>query len=257
MSESGVRKGLGWRPDVPDIRDFRYGQRGVIKKQKSIPRSYDLRHLCPPVYDQGQLGACTAFAIGSLYQFLQRKQGQEDYRMSELFIYYNERDYEGTVDSDSGAMIRTGMKVVNKLGAAANVEWPYEIKKFRNRPFEDAYGNALNHQSITYESIPRDVTVLKQLIYQGFPFVFGFAVYESFYDSEVANSGLMRMPQQDETMLGGHAVMGVGYDDDKQMFVIRNSWSEEWGDFGYFYMPYAYIMEPRLSMDFWTMRTVE
>ena len=131
------------------------------------------------------------------------------------------------------------------------------IAKFRDKPPQAAYDEGLKNQVLLYRRITRDLTQMKACLATGFPFVFGFTVYQSFESQDVAQTGVMPMPGHDEQMLGGHAVLAVGYDDDQQRFIVRNSWGPGWGMQGYFTMPYAYLTQPNLSDDFWTIRLVE
>ncbi len=128
-------QGYGWRPDMPDGRDLRYAAPPAALEE--LPDKVDLRQQCPPIYDQGQLGSCTANAIGGALEFDQIKQGQASpFTPSRLFIYYNEREIEGSVDSDDGAEIRDGVKSVANQGACKEATWPYDIDKFRDKPSE-------------------------------------------------------------------------------------------------------------------------
>lgn len=245
----------GWTPDLPDIRDHLYAAPGPLLRK--LPPRIDLRPGCPPVYDQGQLGSCTANAIGAALQFDQKKQAEADTVPSRLFIYYAERELEGTVGTDSGAQIRDGIKCVNKLGAPPEGDWPYDITKFTDRPPDAAYKDALQHQALEYQRIGHSLALMKGCLADGYPFVFGFTVYESFESDQVAKTGQAPLPQQGEKVLGGHAVLAVGYDDSTQTFIVRNSWGDGWGMAGYFTLPYAYLTERGLSSDFWTIRRVE
>jgi C1A family cysteine protease len=248
--------GYGWNRDLPDGRDFMYA--APLEVLAKLPPKVDLSGDCPGVYDQGQLGSCTANAIGAALEFDQMKQGQKaPFTPSRLFIYYNERKIEGTVDSDSGAMIRDGVKSVNKQGAPPEDEWPYDIDKFRDTPPKPAYSEGLKHQAIRYARLTQTLSQLKGCLASGFPFVFGFVVYESFESPGVAKSGEVDMPRANEGQMGGHAVLAVGYDEDTQRFLIRNSWGDGWGKKGYFTMPYPYLLQATLSSDFWTIRSVE
>jgi C1A family cysteine protease len=248
--------GYGWNRDLPDGRDFMYGAPAEVVTK--LPESVDLRPGCPPVYDQGQLGSCTANAIGGALEFAQIKEKQANpFTPSRLFIYYNERVIEHTVDSDSGAQIRDGVKSVHKLGAPPETDWPYDIAAFSNKPPEQAYTDAKNYQAILYQRVTPTLGQLKGCLASGFPFVFGFTVYESFESQEVANTGQVAMPQTGEKQLGGHAVLAVGYQDSSQTFVVRNSWGPDWGIKGYFTMPYPYLLQGTLASDFWTIRAVE
>jgi C1A family cysteine protease len=246
---------FGWIPDLPDQRDLLYAAPPAALG--ALPSQVDLRPNCPPVYDQGELGSCTANAIGAAFQFEQMKQGQAGFVPSRLFIYYNERVLEGTVDTDGGAMIRDGMKTVNHEGAPPETDWPYTIAKFRTRPTKKAYTHGLKNQVLIYRRVVRDLNQMKACLATGFPFVFGFSVYTSFEGAEVARTGELPMPQASENLLGGHAVLAVGYDDPTNRFIVRNSWGEGWGMKGYFTMPYAYLTQRNLSSDFWTIRLVE
>ena len=110
------------------------------------------------------------------------------------------------------------------------------------------------HISVEYNRLTQDLHDFKSCLQEGFPFVFGFVVYPSFETQEVAESGKMIMPDKSESPLGGHAVLAVGYNDEEKVFIIRNSWGIEWGDKGYFYMPYDYILDDDLCSDFWTVK---
>jgi C1A family cysteine protease len=248
-------KGYGWTPDLPDGRDLLYA--APPRPLTELPPKVDLTDQCPDVYDQGQLGSCTANAIGAALEFDQIKQSQEPFTPSRLFVYYNEREIEGTVDSDSGAQIRDGVKSVSKQGACKETTWAYDIDKFRDQPPKDAYTEAEEHQAIRYLRLTQALSQLKGCLAEGFPFVFGFAVYESFEGAEVAKSGHAGMPGAGEQQLGGHAVLAVGYDEDSQWFIVRNSWGPDWGMKGYFTLPYPYLLQGSLSSDFWTIRSVE
>ena len=224
----------------------------------SLPSSVDLSAQpdMPPVYDQGQLGSCTANAIAAAVDFQNHRQDQKWLTPSRLWIYYQERVIEGTVSQDSGAQIRDGMKAVAKLGVCPETDWPYDISKFTNTPSDQCYREALQHRVTRYQRIPRVLNQFKGCLAHGFTFVFGFRVYESFESDEVGRTGVVPMPATGEQALGGHAVLAVGYDDEQQRFIVRNSWGEGWGMGGYFTLPYAYLMDRGLASDFWTVLQV-
>lgn len=247
---------FGWKPDVKDSRDLKFKLTSMAGLAK-LPPAIDLRAGCPGVYDQGDLGSCTANAIGAAHQFDQMKQpGGTTFIPSRLFIYYNERAIMGTVNSDSGAMIRDGMKSINQKGVCPELQWPYDVRRFKVKPPIDCYVEALKHQSIEYLRVSETLDQIKAAIAQGFPVVFGFTVFESFVTAAVAKTGLMPVPARREKKMGGHAVLAVGYDDARQVLIVRNSWGAGWGDKGNFYMPYA-IITGGMARDFWTLKRIE
>lgn len=241
----------GWCPDLPDARDFAYSA-----PKKLVPETVSLKRRCPAVYDQLELGACTANAIGASFEYDLHVQGLKDFRPSRLQIYYDEREMEGTIKSDAGAFIRDGIKVVAKKGVCPESLWPYNVKKFAVKPPKQVYEAALKHKAIQYERVSRTIGQLCGCLADGRPFVFGFSVYDSFESDKVAKSGILNIPGPDERLLGGHAVMAVGYSMKTARFVVRNSWGAGWGQKGYFTMPFDYLLNSSLSDDFWTIRTV-
>lgn len=246
----------GWQPDLPDQRDFTYATPQLILK--ALPTKVDMRKNCPPVYNQAELGSCTANAIGAAFQFeLLKQDAKNDFIPSRLFIYYNERVIEHSVNSDSGAQIRDGIKTVHHQGVCPETIWSYDINKFTKKPAATCYSIAKNHQVITYQRVPRTLNQFKGCLANGFPFVFGFTVYDSFEGTTIAKTGKVNMPKPTETVVGGHAVMAVGYNDTTKRFIIRNSWGENWGLKGYFTLPYEYLLDANLSDDFWTIHLVE
>ena len=251
---------LGWIPDVPDHRDHLFS--APLGSVKALPKSVDLRSHGPKeIYDQGQLGSCTANAIAAAIEFdLLKQKAKAVFTPSRLFIYYNERVMEHSVASDAGAQIRDGVKSVAKLGAPPESLWPYSDKNpgaFQEKPGEKVYAEASKHTITSYQRVVRTLGQLKGCLAAGYPFVFGFSVYESFESEEVAKTGDAGLPDAGESLLGGHAVMAVGYDDKTHRFLVRNSWGAAWGKGGHFTLPYAYLLDPALAQDFWTVRTVQ
>ena len=243
----------GWKRDIPDHRDLYVS----FESPKQGNDVVDLREKCPPIYDQGKLGSCTANAIAFAYQFDELKQNeQNDFVPSRLFIYYNEREMEGTTNYDSGAAIRDGIKSINKQGVCTEDMWEYDISKFTEKPDQNCYEYALGHHSLKYQKVNQTLDSIKGALNSGFPIVFGFTVYESFESSETAQSGMVSMPKSDEKVLGGHAVAIVGYNEELMRFIVRNSWSESWGDNGYCYFPYDYITNVNLCSDFWIVQKI-
>lgn len=249
--KKSVKRNYGWVPDLPDQRDYLFS--AVLRVPAVLPKSVDLRPLCSAVEDQCQLGSCTANALAGALEYLERKDGVVFEDFSRLFIYYNERAIEHTIKSDSGAMIRDGIKTLAKQGVCSEKSWPYRVSKFDIKPGAACYKQALKHKITSYDRI-LTLYEMRACLAEGFPFVFGFTVYESFESQKVAKTGIVPMPKMGERQLGGHAVLAVGYDDSAKRFLVRNSWGEGWGLKGYFTMPYDYLADRNLSDDLWTIR---
>jgi C1A family cysteine protease len=244
----------GWIQDLPDHRDLKYA--AVRKIPKKLPKSVDLRPGCSKVENQGQLGSCSANALAGALEFLERKEKVSFVDFSRLFIYYNARAIEGTVNQDSGVMIRDAVKSLNKQGVCSEKRWAYVISRFKTKPGPACYTEGLKHQILSYHRIA-SLNEMKTCLADGFPFVFGFTVYDGFETEAVAKTGVLNMPKPSEGQQGGHAVLAVGYDDAKRRLTVRNSWGADWGMKGYFTMPYGYVESRDLSDDFWTIRRVE
>ena len=248
-------KHYGWTRDMPDNRDYLYVAPPQILS--NLPPRVDLRPQCPPIYDQGQLGSCTSNAIAGAVEFdLIKEQQKRIFVPSRLFLYYNERVIEGTQDTDSGAEIRDGIKSVASQGDCPEDLWPYDISKFAVKPPAQCYQSAKQYEAVKYQRLQQDLNQLKGCLASGYPFVFGFTVYASFESQQVATTGHASMPQPGEEVVGGHAVVAVGFDDSQQWFLVRNSWGTSWGMKGYFTMPYTYLLDQNLSSDFWTISVV-
>jgi C1A family cysteine protease len=244
----------GWRPDKPDHRDLRF-----LAPPIELPRVVDLRPAMPDVYDQGQLGSCTGNAIAAAIEYMRRQEKLADFDFvpSRLFIYYNERYIEGTIQSDAGAEIRDGIRSVRDWGACSETDWPYFENQFQQRPTDDCYSKARDDLVTVYARVGQTEQQLMACLAHGIPVVFGFTVYSSFESVGVAHTGMVPMPSHDEDSLGGHAVLMVGYDRDRRLFIVRNSWGPDWGDKGYFYMPFDYATNPNLADDFWKIDVID
>ena len=255
MKPSRLNRRYGWRPDVPDRRDHYLL---LTRPALGLPPRVDLRGPnMPAVYDQGELASCTANAIAAALEFTRLRQRLPDFMPSRLFIYYNERAMEGTIPCDCGAQLRDGIKSVAAYGDCPEPEWPYDVTKFAVKPPAACYANARKHRALSYQRVVQAPGQMQACLAAGFPFVFGFTVYESFESDAVAQSGVLNMPKPGEHSLGGHAVVAVGYDMPSQQVIVRNSWGAAWGQSGYFTMPFAYIGNRNLAGDFWTIRLVE
>jgi C1A family cysteine protease len=238
---------------MPDHRDFKYIPGGI---ETDLPPSIDLRADFPQIYDQGHLRSCTANAIAAAFQFELIKQRLPLFMPSRLFIYYNARVLEGTVQTDAGAYLRDGMNRVSLQGVCSEDAWEYNVSEFAQKPFESCYNDAKGNVITSYFSVDQDLDKMRSCLAEGYPFVFGFTIYDSFESLEVCQTGILNLPGDQESVLGGHAVVAVGYDDSRGRFIVRNSYGEKWGTNGYFTMPYEYLLNNDLSDDFWTIRLV-
>jgi len=251
-----IRK-YGWKKDIPDDRDLKHDF--TLSANHDTIQVVDLRSKCPPIYNQGQLGSCTANAIAAAYEFDQMKENEEQvFTPSRLFIYYNERAMEGTVDQDSGAQIRDGIKSINSVGISPETLWPYDISKFTDKPTDECYTDAKKHLAVEYKRVEQNLEQMKQCLIEGLPFVFGITCYESLESDEVTKTGIVPMPKPGEKVIGGHALLCCFFSEEKRQFGFRNSWGSDWGcDGGYGYIPYDYLLNPDLASDFWTIVRVQ
>jgi len=244
----------GWRPDLPDHRDYLYASAWT----GALPESVDLRKTCPPIYNQTSLGSCTANASGGSAHYEMLQNGLPAYCPSRLFIYYNTRKIEGTVGEDSGATIRGTIKSLATYGFCDEKLWPYDIRKFTKAPPANAYAAASQNKlaAVQYMRVAQTERGLKECLAAGNTVVFGFTIYDGFESAEVAKTGIADLPKPGEKALGGHAVTLVGYENAQKRFLVRNSWGTGWGMQGYFVIPFSYLTNPRLAADFWCIKTI-
>jgi C1A family cysteine protease len=239
-----------WVPDKLDKRDHPYLLTGA--SQSSV---VDLRPYCSSIENQGNLGSCTGQAIAGAIELL-HKRASRTLDVSRLFIYYYERQYIGTVNYDSGAYIRDGIKVCYTYGAPVESLWPYNINKFRTVPPSTAIKDAAKRKVTSYQRVS-DFNGVIDAVASGHPVVVGFTVYSSFESNSVAKTGVMPYPNTSkERVLGGHAVLIVGYNKNRNVFIVRNSWGTGWGEGGYFYMPFQVIQNTNMSGDFWIIKSL-
>ena len=248
---------FGWLPDADDERDHHFRADSALLRQ--LPPKVDLRPHCPPVFNQGEkIGSCTSNAVCNAFRYnLMRQHNEHRFSPSRLFLHYNARALAGTQRQNHGAQIRDAMKSLSKQGVCRESTWPYIAKHYAKKPPAEAYKQGLDHQSIWYQRLPRQLPQLKACLAEGFPFVFGMIVYEQFDSAAVAKTGVLHLPKKDEKKVGGHAVLAVGYDDKSERFIVMNSWGPDWGKNGYFTVPYDYLVKQKLGSDFWTLRSVE
>lgn len=243
-----TRRRFGTHPDLPDGRDRVYLPRQKIR----LPRRVDLRPACPPVYDQHSLNSCSAHAIGAALWFEERQLlSPHAPGPSRLFIYYNERAREREVLHNAPVSLRDGYKAVASRGVCPEHMWPYRVGRFAQKPPAQCYKAAQGMRALQYFRLHRDLNVMKACLAEGVPFTLGVSVHKSFLSPRVRRTGEVPMPQRGDHVLGGHAMLVVGYDDASECFIVRNSWGRRWGLDGYCLLPYEFVLHPNLSWDFW------
>jgi C1A family cysteine protease len=266
---------MGWIPDLPDIRDFTHTHKDVqrvmlsgagIKGPPAPPATVDLEQWCSPIEDQSTIGSCGGNAGAGLIEYYERRAFNAYIDVSRLFLYKVARNLDGDV-GDTGTQLRTIMKVIAMFGAPPEENWPYNVSKYDEEPSAMLYAMASNYKASTYfrldphGSSPQiALQNVKSHLAQALPCIFGFTVYSSMPGCGAADDGTgnIPMPKQGDSVQGGHAVMAVGYDDNRKIgssvgaLKIRNSWGADIGDHGYFYMPYDYVLRG-IADDFWTL----
>jgi hypothetical protein len=251
----GRQIALGACRDDPDD-DFE--RRPYSAAAREIPTAVDLRPWMTRVEDQGALGSCTSNAIVGALEYLIRRETGTATDLSRLFVYYNQRLWDDCVRDDAGAAIATGIRVLARLGVPTEKSWPYDRNLFAVQPPEEAYREASQLRVIDWWSVGLDPRNVRGCLAAGFPVVFGTRCTESFMHPPPG--GIVPMPGPGESANwrhGRHALLLVGYDDNEQLFVVRNSWGSDWGDFGYCYMPYAWVLNPDWTHSCWAVRLTE
>jgi len=258
-----IKYGMGWIPDLPDFRDIKFR----AMSDQVFPMEFSKRAMMPALFDQGSLGSCVWNGISAAHMHNQSIQGDpSSFMPSRLFGYYYTRVMEGTVNSDCGCMIRDGVKVLASMGVCSEIEWGYDISKFKDKPTKQCDDDAIIHKSLQYFRVDQNENDIKSCLYgdgksinSGFPIVFGATLYNSFQSNSVALSGIVPMPSRYEAQIGGHCMTIIGwkYIDNKLYWEVRNSWSERWGDKGHCFIPSDYLCNEDLACDFWKITLIE
>jgi C1A family cysteine protease len=253
----------GWRPELPDHRDRLFGDHRVVRPLKDLPAKVDLHDLERPIDTQGMQGSCVAQSISANFEMVRAKDfgagnPGDAFDASRAFIYYEARKRQGWEREDSGCYIRDGVRVCVEQGVPIEFNFPYDPAVYDQAPPAEVYGQARHFQVTEYLRLRnRYVEELLTCLADGYSFVGGLTLYESFESDAVARTGMVPMPKRRERMLGGHAVCFTGYDLKAERFRVRNSWGTGWGDGGYFYLPFNYAESEYLAADFWSLRALE
>lgn len=238
----------------PDPRDHRLK---LLNVKSRLPSTVSHRSKIPYVFDQGSIGSCTANSAGSMYSSAVNAQTGGLFIPSRLFLYYNTRALQGTVSYDSGASLRTTMQSLRQHGVCPESSWPYEYARLFEQPSETCYSEGSERQALSYAAVPISLTSMKNVL-RTRPFVLGIWVFSSFFSPSVSRTGQVPVPDmRNDRLLGGHAILVMGYDDRKKSFLCRNSWGASWGLRGDFYLPYQYATNRKIAFDAWVLYSVE
>ncbi len=279
MIEMFGKLGMGWLPDYPDFRDYTVehdavnamlAKVGAAKPLKAgLPVTADLRPWCPPIENQGSLGSCTANAGVAMVEYFERRAFGKHVDASRLFLYKATRNMLHWT-GDTGAFLRSTMGAMAIFGVPPEEYWPYIVADYEKEPSAFCYAFAQNYQSISYYRLDPSgttkTTVLNQIktnLAGGLPSMFGFTVYNSY--TQAGTTGKLPYPTAGEKIVGGHAIVAVGYDDNMKIknanpgavettgaLLIRNSWGTGWGVAGYGWLPYEYVLKG-LATDWWSL----
>jgi C1A family cysteine protease len=229
----------------------------VFVARTALPPRFSLVDEMPAALDQGALGSCGATAASGCLRYLLKKAGLPDVQPSRLYMYWNTRVNveQSAPTEDTGVTLRGLCVAIKRYLTCDESFWPYAINKFSTGPPLAAYKAAKTPpRQVRFARVPRDLAALKRALVTGGPVLMGIMVYESIESDKTIRSGVVPLPDiRTERMLGGHAVTLCGYDDAKKMFVMQNTWGVDVGNRGFFQIPYDYVLDSELGLDFWQL----
>ena len=259
LKGSYIRHRTGAIRDYRDHQDFirRYGE-------EELPSTadhpvVDLREYVVHIFEQDDLGSCTANVICAAYEFIVQKQARKlnyyhyNFNASRLFVYYNTRKLTSTTEEDSGGTLYDSLLSIYQWGVCHEDLWPYIIRDFTKEPPRACYIDAEGNKITAYYHLKQEKHQLRACLKEGFPFAFLFELFDSF-DINMTDDGQMPLPSEEEIRDGAtynHAVLCVGYNDNTECFTVLNSWGSDFGDGGYVYMPYKYVLDSERAFNFW------
>jgi len=286
ISDTQEKLGTGWLPPMPDLRDYSEEHPDIAamlkplgiagKKKVTLKASASLRQYCSKVENQGNLGSCTAHAAMGIVEYFQKRAYNKYIDGSRLFVYKTTRNLMGVV-GDTGAWLRNAMGALALCGVPPEKYWPYtdQAPDFDEEPPSFVYAVADNYEAVKYfchdpqganKSPAAVLESIKKYLTAGIPSMFGFYGFDSFEQTDV--KGGIPYPCPGEEAQWGHAIVAIGYDDNMKIknlrcnqettgaLLIRNSWGTGWGDKGYGWLPYDYLLN-RLALDFWSLLSME
>lgn len=215
------------------------------KEIKNEMKKVDLRNKFPPAYDQGKIGSCSAFALCSIFDY-----DTINFKGSQLFLYYNEREMINETNEDNGAYLSDGIYSLKSNGICDEKYWKYEISNLFIKPSKEAYEKAKETYLIEAFNIKNDLSIIKNWLDNNEPIALAISIFSNFMASKSKLTGKIGMPSTNDKLIGGHAVIICGYNDYSRELILRNSWGTYWGDNGYFYLPYEYL---KYCGDLWIM----